>query len=69
MLPESRKYLYDIRHATDLLARFAEGKTFGDYTRDDMPRSAVERQLEIVGEALSQLSKVDPDTTSRIGEY
>ena len=34
-----------------------------------MLRSAVERPLEIVGEALAQLARVDPATASAIGEY
>ena len=31
-------------------------------------RSAVERQLEIIGEALSQLAKVDPQMASNVAE-
>jgi len=34
-----------------------------------MLRSAVERQLEIVGEALAQLSRTDPATASQISEH
>jgi uncharacterized protein with HEPN domain len=34
-----------------------------------MLRSAVERQLEILGEALAQLAKTDPAVASKIGEY
>jgi uncharacterized protein with HEPN domain len=34
-----------------------------------MLRSAVERQLEIVGEALAQLARTDPPTASQISEY
>jgi uncharacterized protein with HEPN domain len=31
-------------------------------------RSAVERQLQIIGEALSQLAKVDPQIASNVAE-
>ena len=34
-----------------------------------MLRAAVERQFEIVGEALSQLARVDKDVASMISEY
>jgi uncharacterized protein with HEPN domain len=34
-----------------------------------MLRSAVERQLEIVGEALAQLARTDAAVASQIGEY
>jgi len=66
---ESKKYLYDIVRAAQLALGFIAGKTFADYRADPMLRSAVERQLEIVGEALAQLARTDPATASQIGEY
>jgi uncharacterized protein with HEPN domain len=41
------------------LNEFAKDKTFDDYAENSMLRSAVERQFEIIGEALSQLAKID----------
>lgn len=46
--------------------RFAAGKTFAHYEADELLRSAVERQLEIVGEALGKLRQVDPETARKI---
>jgi len=66
---EARKYLYDIRQAADLLAAFISGKAFTDYEADAMLRAAVERQFEIIGEALAQLAKLDEGLASRISEY
>ena len=56
---ETRKYLFDIQRAIALLGEFTEGKTFEDYSRDAMRRAAVEREFEIIGEALTQLMKLD----------
>jgi uncharacterized protein with HEPN domain len=66
---ESKKFLYDIKQATDLLDEFAQGKTFQDYVKDALLRSAIERQFEIIGEALSQLAKIDPSTASEISDH
>src|SRR5208337_2062793 len=66
---ESKKYLYDIASAAALVKEFIGGSNFADYTSDAMLRSAVERQLEIVGEALAQLARTDPATASQISEY
>jgi len=66
---ESKKYLYDIEQAAELALGFVTGKSFDDYIADPMLRSAVERQLEIVGEALAQLARIDPGTASNISEY
>jgi len=50
---EAKKYLYDISEAGRLIASFTQDKAFADYERDAMLRSAVERQFEIIGEALA----------------
>ena len=69
MKPEARKYLFDIWRAVELLADFTAGKSFADYEQEAMLRAAVERQFEIVGEATSQLAKLDRRIAVRISEY
>lgn len=66
---ESKKYLFDIKQAADLLADFTRAKSFAIYQQDPMLRSAVERQFEIIGEALSQLAKLDRETAALISEH
>ena len=66
---ETKKYLYDVARAIDLLTSFTAGKTFDDYCADAMLRAAVERQFEIIGESLSQLSKIDIQVAARISHY
>jgi len=66
---EAKKFLYDIRHAADLLAQFTAGKKFTDYQQEPMLRLAVERGLAIIGEALSQLAKLDASLAARISEH
>jgi uncharacterized protein with HEPN domain len=66
---EARKYLYDIQQAAELVAQFTAGKAFADYQREPMIRLAVERGFEIIGDALSQLAKLDAALAVRISEY
>ena len=56
------------RQAIDAIAVFTRHRTIEDFQQDLMLRSAVERQLEIVGEALSQLARHDPDMANRIAD-
>ena len=63
---EAQKYLFDVQQAANRIARFCEGKKFEDYRSDEVLRSAVERQFEIMGEALSQLAKHAPELAERI---
>lgn len=63
---DPRAYLYDISVACTLIAEFTSGRSLADYSRDAMVRSAVERQFEIVGEALNQLKQSHPELAGRI---
>ena len=46
-----------------------EGKTLAEYSAERLLRQAVERNLEIVGEAVGRLKRDDPDTASRLSEH
>ena len=64
-----RSIFDDVKQAADLLLNFSRCKTFADFTTDPLLRSAIERQFEIIGEALNQLSRVDAETVSAISEH
>lgn len=66
---EARKYLYDIQRAASLVRTFTDGKTLPDYVNDAMLRSAVERQFEIIGEAMTNLTKVDAVMAGRFTHH
>ncbi len=59
MPPEQKdqSLLWDMQTAADKIRRFVAGKTFSDYERDEMLQSAVERQVEIIGEAARNVSE------------
>ena len=66
---ESKKYLFDIQQAAKSITEFTRNKQFSDYERDAMLRAAVERQFEIIREALRRLAKEDATTTALISEH
>ena len=66
MQPEIYKYLYDVNSACKALTEFTRNKTLDDYQSDTLLRSGVERQFEIIGEALNQALKMDPDLAEAI---
>jgi uncharacterized protein with HEPN domain len=63
---DPRAWLWDVQQAADKIAAFVQDRDLADYLADPMVRSAVERQLEIIGEALNRLSQAAPDIVRRI---
>ncbi len=66
MQPESAAFLWDVRAAGVRITTFTEGLTAASYVADELRKSAIERQLEIGGEALNRLRKADPEVAQRI---
>lgn len=54
--------------ALERVPRYLAGRTMDAYLADDLCQSAVERQLEVAGDALGQLRKLAPDLFARIPE-
>jgi uncharacterized protein with HEPN domain len=69
MPPDSFKLLEDIRAAAAFIVRHTSGKFLDGYLADDLLRAAVERQFEIIGEALGRLDRSDPNTLALIPDH
>jgi len=66
---EAKKYVFDIQRAAASIAEFTSGLFLEEYQRRPMVRAAVEREFEIIGEALTQLMKVDAAVAVRISDH
>jgi uncharacterized protein with HEPN domain len=66
---DPKKLLHDMSQAAERVARFVGKRTFEEFVADDYFRSAVERQFEIIGEALVRLRKLDSEIASRISNH
>ncbi len=67
MQPDAPALLWDARRAV-LIQDFIAGDSLDQYERDAMLRSAVERQFEVIGEALNKLKRADPETAAGIAD-
>lgn len=66
MKRDPRIFLWDAQNAANAIVAMAAGKSFADFDQDIMLRSAIERQFEIVGEALGRLARLDSALATRI---
>jgi len=69
MQPRSPKLLEDIRDAAAFIQQVTTGRTLDDYQHDRLLRHAVERNFEIIGEAIKRLAQRDPQTAAHIGDF
>lgn len=55
-----KKYLFDIKESIDSIESYlGDKRDFNIYMSDKMLRRAVEREFEIIGEAMARLDKLD----------
>jgi uncharacterized protein with HEPN domain len=66
---DKRAYLWDILDASDSIMSVTANKTISDYLAERPLRSAVEREFEIIGEALNQLEKHVPEVRTKITDF
>src|SRR5436309_2355923 len=68
MTVATKKLLLDVREAGESILQHTAGKNLAEYSADRFFRRAVEREFEIIGEALNRLERLDPETANRISE-
>jgi len=57
---EIKKYLFDIQESIDSIHKYlGDKRDFKIYLADKMLRRAVEREFEIIGEAMSRIENLD----------
>jgi uncharacterized protein with HEPN domain len=66
MQRDPRAFLWDVQQAAEAITRFTAGLDTEGYRANPLIRSAVERQFEIIGEALNRLSKQAPNLADRV---
>ena len=69
MQPKTPKLLEDVRDAAAFILDVVVGKALDDYRNDRLMRQAIERNFEIVGEAIKRPTPDDPAVAARIGDH
>lgn len=65
---EWRAYVEDVVTACEKIQRYTRGADWARYADDDQLRSSVERQLGIIGEAVTRLRLLRPDIAGSLGD-
>ncbi len=62
MRREINKYLYDIHISIESVFDYlGSERNFMEYQNNKLLRRAIEREIEIIGEAVNRILKIDPD--------
>jgi len=69
MNDEIRKNLVDILQAAEEIQSFTKSMDFGTYQESMVTQRAVERDFEIIGEALTRIKKIDEQVLEDISEH
>lgn len=68
MTAATKKLLLDVSEAGESILQHTAGRTLTEYSDDRFLRRGVEREFEIIGEALNRLTRLDAPTSGRISE-
>ncbi|MCP4457487.1 MAG: DUF86 domain-containing protein [Cytophagales bacterium] len=61
MKHDVKKYLFDIKISIESISEYiGEEKDFKSYLKNKLLRRAVEREIEIIGEAMKQVLSIEP---------
>lgn len=66
MQPKSLPLLWDIDDSASFILQISGSLSLHEYQENRVIRDAVERNFEIVGEAIRLIGQIDPDTTRLI---
>ena len=69
MQHDPKACLLDALTAAKSIQDFCAGKTYSDYASSRLLRAGVEREFEIIGEALNRLGRAGPGLLSRISGH
>ena len=59
---EIKKCLFDINTSIDSIYEFLDGeRNFFEYQRNKLLRRGIEREIEIIGEAMNRILRIDPN--------
>lgn len=62
MKPEIKKHLYEVNISINSIFEYlGDKRDFNDYLNNKLLRRAIEREIEIIGEAMSRALKQSPD--------
>ena len=62
----TREHLEDALRVVTLIGAFTGDASFEDYVADDLLKSAVERQFQVMGQVLARIAQEDPATATAL---
>ncbi len=68
MNAQTKTLLFDVLESARSIRAWCQHRTFAEYEADRQLRRAVEREFEIIGEALNRLRHTDPGTAAQIDQ-
>ena len=69
MRRNQNKFIFDMLDSCRFLLEVTQNENVDRYKKDRMFRSAVERELHIIGEAMMQLKGLSPEAAARFTEH